>query len=174
RAPGAAPAGDPGAAPIPDAGTGPAGVPGRRYLRRTRRAGALAGTSSPAADPSGRADPGGARRVAGGRRHHRRPVDPASRGPGGGMMAATLFSLAFPLAAPFWALMILAPAWSWTWRVVSSPLIVLGPLGVYAVLVLTPLPTVLPAVTHPTPASVPALLVAPVGPAAGWAPFIGL
>jgi ABA DEFICIENT 4-like len=88
------------------------------------------------------------------------------------MMAATLFSLAFPLAAPFWALMILAPAWSWTRRIVSSPLIVLGPLGGYAVLVLTHLPTVLPAVTDPTLAGVQALLGTPVGAAAGWAHFI--
>ena len=46
-------------------------------------------------------------------------------------MTEVLFTLAFPVAAPFWALMILAPTWSWTRRVISSPLIVLVPLVVY-------------------------------------------
>ena len=31
-----------------------------------------------------------------------------------------LFALAFPLAAPFWALMILAPGWSVTRRAVDA------------------------------------------------------
>jgi hypothetical protein len=39
-------------------------------------------------------------------------------------MIDDLYGLAFPLAVPFWALMILAPTWSLTRRIVSSPLIV--------------------------------------------------
>ena len=84
-----------------------------------------------------------------------------------------LFALAFPLAAPFWALMILAPGWSVTRRVVSSPLIVVPPLLVYAAAVLPGLTVFLPAVTSPTAAGVAALLGSPVGAAAGWAHFIG-
>ena len=61
-----------------------------------------------------------------------------------------LFALAFPLAAPFWALMIVAPGWSVTRRVVASPLIVVPPLLVYAFAVLPALSEVLPAVASPT------------------------
>jgi hypothetical protein len=87
-------------------------------------------------------------------------------------MTATLFQLVFLLAAPFWLLMIVAPGWSWTRRIVGSPLIVVPPLLVYAVLVLTHLNVVLPAVTRPTLAGVQALLGTPFGATAGWAHFI--
>ncbi|HEY0454049.1 ABA4-like family protein [Actinophytocola sp.] len=46
---------------------------------------------------------------------------------------STLFDLAFLLAAPFWALMILLPTWRWTRRVVASPWIVAPVLVVWAV-----------------------------------------
>jgi hypothetical protein len=88
------------------------------------------------------------------------------------MDPALLFSLAFPLAVPFWALMIFAPGWSWTRRIIGSPLIVVPPVLVYALAVLPELATVLPAVTDPTPDRVAALLGGPVGAAAGWAHFI--
>jgi len=45
----------------------------------------------------------------------------------------TLFDLAFLAATPFWLLMILLPAWSWTRRIVSSYLITLPVLAVWAV-----------------------------------------
>ena len=61
-----------------------------------------------------------------------------------------LFALSFPLAAPFWALMIVAPRWSVTRRVIASPLIVVPALLVYAVAVLPALSDVLPAVASPT------------------------
>jgi membrane protein implicated in regulation of membrane protease activity len=38
-------------------------------------------------------------------------------------MTGALFSLAFAVAAPFWALMILLPRWSWTAHSIGSPLI---------------------------------------------------
>ena len=79
-----------------------------------------------------------------------------------------LFALAFPLAAPFWALMILAPGWPVTRRVVASPLIVVPPLLVYALAVLPALSEVLPAVASPTLAGVAGLLGTPLGAAAGW------
>ena len=84
-----------------------------------------------------------------------------------------LFALTFPLAAPFWALMILAPGWSITRRVVASPLIVVPALLVYAVAVLPALSDVLPAVASPTLTGVAGLLGTPLGAAAGWAHFIG-
>lgn len=88
------------------------------------------------------------------------------------MNAELLFSLAFPLALPFWALMILAPGWSWTRRIVGSPLIVVPPMLVYALAVLPEFGTVFAAVSSPQLAGVAALLGSPVGAAAGWAHFI--
>jgi hypothetical protein len=87
-------------------------------------------------------------------------------------MAAVVFQLVFLLAAPFWALMILAPTWSWSRRIVASPLIVVPPILGYAVLVLAHLTVVLPALTRPTLDGVRELLGSPDGAAAGWAHFI--
>lgn len=87
-------------------------------------------------------------------------------------MIAALFQLTFLLAAPFWALMILAPSWRWTSRIIGSPLIVLPPVLIYAVLVLPNLAEVLPAVSSPTLIGVQALLGTPTGAAIGWAHFI--
>ncbi|WP_328460623.1 ABA4-like family protein [Actinoplanes sp. NBC_00393] len=87
-------------------------------------------------------------------------------------MTEVLFELTFLLAAPFWALMILLPKWSWTTRVVSSPLIVLPIVAIYAVLVIGDFGTVWPAVTNPTLDGVAELLGSPAGAAAGWAHMI--
>lgn len=48
----------------------------------------------------------------------------------------TLFAVAFPLAVPFWALMVLAPGFSVTRRVISSPLIAVPVLLVYVLALL--------------------------------------
>ncbi|MBW4700727.1 MULTISPECIES: ABA4-like family protein [unclassified Micromonospora] len=88
-------------------------------------------------------------------------------------MTATWFTLTFALAAPFWALMILLPGWSWTIRIVRSPLIVLPVLVIYAVLVLPALGAVLPVVTSPTLTGVRDLFGTDVGAAAAWAHLIG-
>jgi hypothetical protein len=42
-----------------------------------------------------------------------------------------MFDWAFYLAAPFWALLILAPRWAWTPRIMTSPWVCLLPLVVY-------------------------------------------
>src|SRR5262249_46960965 len=49
------------------------------------------------------------------------------------LMSETLFQLAFLATVPFWALMILAPTWRWSLRIVSSPLIILPTLVVWAI-----------------------------------------
>ena len=61
-------------------------------------------------------------------------------------MTGLLFTLTFAVAAPFWALMILLPRWSWTARIIGSPWIVAPPIVIYALLVLPALGDVLPAV----------------------------
>ncbi|MFI5836765.1 ABA4-like family protein [Micromonospora sp. NPDC051300] len=88
-------------------------------------------------------------------------------------MSGALFGLTFALAAPFWALMILAPRWSWTTRIVGSPLVVAPVLLVYALLVLPALGAVLPVVTAPTLDGLRDLLGTADGAAAAWAHMIG-
>ena len=83
-----------------------------------------------------------------------------------------LFALTFPLAAPFWALMILAPGWSVTRKVIASPLVTVPPMLVYAALVLPQFGPFLASVGSPDLPGVMALLGSPVGAAAGWAHFI--
>jgi hypothetical protein len=87
-------------------------------------------------------------------------------------MTGVLFSLTFLVAAPFWALMILLPGWSWTRRIIGSPLIVLPVVLIYALLVLPALGEVFPAVASPTLNGVRDLLGTADGAAAGWAHMI--
>jgi membrane protein implicated in regulation of membrane protease activity len=61
-----------------------------------------------------------------------------------------LFQLSFYLAAPFWALMIVAPRWSWTTRIVGSPLIIAPVALLYLVIAVPRLADLLPLVTGPT------------------------
>jgi ABA4-like protein len=87
-------------------------------------------------------------------------------------MTRFLFGLTFAVAAPFWALMILLPGWSWTRRIIASPVIVIPVLVIYAALVLPHLGTVLPAVASPTLGGIRDLLGTANGAAAGWAHMI--
>jgi hypothetical protein len=87
-------------------------------------------------------------------------------------MTGTLFTLTFAVAAPFWALMILLPRWSWTERIIGSPLIVLPVVAIYAVLVVPNFAEVLPAVASPTLDGVRELLGTADGAAAAWAHMI--
>ncbi|HEV7961133.1 MAG TPA: ABA4-like family protein [Actinoplanes sp.] len=87
-------------------------------------------------------------------------------------MTGFLFTLTFAVAAPFWVLMIVLPRWSWSARIVSSPLIVLPVVLIYAALILPNLDTVFPAVASPTLAGVRTLLGTADGAAAGWAHMI--
>jgi ABA4-like protein len=83
-----------------------------------------------------------------------------------------LFTVTFVVAAPFWALMILVPRWSWTARIVGSPLIVLPAVVIYALLVIPAFGAVLPAVTSPSLGGVRDLLGTADGAAAAWAHMI--
>jgi hypothetical protein len=87
-------------------------------------------------------------------------------------MTQRLFDLAFPVATPFWALMILAPGWSWTRRIVGSPLIVLAPLAVYLVAVAPILPGFAAEMLNPDLGGVQAILATASGTSAVWAHLI--
>jgi ABA4-like protein len=71
---------------------------------------------------------------------------------------STLFQLAFYLAAPFWALMIVLPGWSWTNRIVGSPLIVAPIAVLYLVIAIPRLADLLPVVTSPSLGSLQAAM----------------
>lgn len=87
-------------------------------------------------------------------------------------MTQRLFDLAFLAAAPFWALMIVAPGWSWTRRIAGSPLIVLPPLAVYLASVASILPEFAAEMLRPDLDGVRALLASSAGTAAVWAHLI--
>jgi hypothetical protein len=67
-----------------------------------------------------------------------------------------LFSIGNLLVLPFWTLMILLPRWSWTERILRSPLVAAPPALLYAALVLPQLATLLSAVASPRLADVAA------------------
>ncbi|GLZ38593.1 ABA4-like family protein [Actinokineospora sp. NBRC 105648] len=71
---------------------------------------------------------------------------------------STLFDLAFYVVAPFWALMVFAPTWSVTHRVISSPLILLPGIVVWAIAAIPVFPDLWAAVSQPTLAKFTAFL----------------
>jgi hypothetical protein len=83
-----------------------------------------------------------------------------------------LFQWAFYLAAPFWALMILAPRWSWTRRIMSSPWVALLPLIVYFALAFPLLGELWTVVSRPDLSALQAFLGQPYGAAAIWAHLV--
>jgi hypothetical protein len=83
-----------------------------------------------------------------------------------------IFDLTFPLAVPFWALMILLPGWSWTRRIVGSPLIMVPPLVGYLVLAVAEFDRLRPVVSRPSLTGLAEFLGTPAGAAAIWAHVI--
>lgn len=75
---------------------------------------------------------------------------------------------------PFWGLMLLAPRWSLTARLMRSPWVIAGPLAAYAALVVPRLPALLPAVARPELGTIAALLGTPLGATVAWMHFLAL
>ncbi|MQY27990.1 ABA4-like family protein [Nocardia aurantia] len=88
-------------------------------------------------------------------------------------MTQTLFTVSFWFAAPFWAVMILAPAWRRTGWLVSSPLICLPPLLIYIILMTPHLGQFFSVLTRPDLAALQELLATAPGAAAIWAHLVG-
>jgi len=84
----------------------------------------------------------------------------------------TLFKIANAAVIPFWLLMIFAPRWSVTQRVMNSlwPILVMA--AVYAVLVIPRLPAVFPVVLKPELPAVQALLGSVDGATIGWVHYL--
>ncbi len=85
---------------------------------------------------------------------------------------ASLFRLSNLLVLPLWALMILAPRWRWTTRIMQSALVSAAPAILYAALVLPRLGEIWPAVSRPTLNEVVALLGSPAGATIAWVHFL--
>lgn len=83
-----------------------------------------------------------------------------------------LFDLAFYAAAPFWALMILAPTWRWTTRIIATPWVVLPVLVVWGVAVVPVFGPLVALVVSPSLDGFTALLTDPAAVAAVWAQII--
>jgi hypothetical protein len=87
-------------------------------------------------------------------------------------MTELLFSITFLLAVPFWALMVFAPTWGPTGRIIASPLIVVPPALVYLVLAVANFADLWAAVSAPSLGPLAEFLGTPEGTALGWAHFI--
>jgi hypothetical protein len=87
-------------------------------------------------------------------------------------MTEFLFSITFLVAVPFWALMIFAPKWGTTAKVIASPLIVVPPALIYLVLAVANFPELWTAVSAPSLGPLAEFLGTPEGTALGWAHFI--
>lgn len=85
---------------------------------------------------------------------------------------STAFTLVFVAAAPFWALMIFAPGWAWTRRVMSTPWSVTPPLVFWFIFALPNFGDLLPAVLKPTLAAWQELVTDPAAMTAVWAQVI--
>jgi hypothetical protein len=89
------------------------------------------------------------------------------------MSTQALFGVAFPLAAPFWLLMIALPGWSWTRPIIGSPWIAAPPLLVHVALLVPQFATYIAPIISPDLAGLAAVLGTPAGAATVWAHAIG-
>jgi Domain of unknown function (DUF4281) len=87
-------------------------------------------------------------------------------------MLDVIFRWASTLVMPFWLLMILAPRWRVTARVMERPWGPALPAVVYAILVAPRLSTLLPVVADPTLPVISALLGSPQGALIAWLHFL--
>ncbi|MGH3738822.1 MAG: ABA4-like family protein [Micromonosporaceae bacterium] len=88
------------------------------------------------------------------------------------MSAGLLFQLSFLVTVPFWALMILAPTWSGSRRIIGSPLIVLPAVAVCLVLYLQVFGPLWTLVLQPTLPGLRELVARPEALAGLWAQII--
>src|SRR3954470_20990974 len=84
----------------------------------------------------------------------------------------TLFQVVNISVMPFWLLMILAPRWGLTRRIMGSLVAPALFASLYVVLVVPALPTVLPLLLRPDLTGVSDLLSRPEGAVVGWIHFL--
>ena len=83
-----------------------------------------------------------------------------------------LFDLANAYVMPFWLLMIFAPKWSWTRKILSSPWVLVPLAAAYMRLMGPQFLQTLPLLAKPELDPVSALLGTPVGTTVGWIHFL--
>ena len=89
-------------------------------------------------------------------------------------VSSIAFSVGSLVVMPFWLLMLVAPRWRWTARIVGSPAVVAGAIAVYAALVAPQLARLLPVVARPQLPVVAALLGTARGATIAWTHFLAL
>lgn len=87
-------------------------------------------------------------------------------------MYDTIFQLSTLLVAPFWGLMIFAPKWRWTQKIISSPWIAAPPALIFAALTLPTLPDLLPKLLQPNLGIIMGMFSTPQSMTAVWMYFL--
>jgi hypothetical protein len=85
---------------------------------------------------------------------------------------ALLFQASNLLVMPFWVLMIIAPRWGFTRRIVTSPAIIVPIALLYSVLVVPNLLSILPQLANPTLPIIQTLLSSDAGATTAWIHFL--
>lgn len=84
----------------------------------------------------------------------------------------TLFLLANASVMPFWLLMLLAPGWATTLRIIRSPWIALPPAALYVVAIVPLIPSLVGDIAQPELATITALFEAPETVYVAWLHFL--
>ena len=84
----------------------------------------------------------------------------------------TVFELSNLLVLPFWVLMVLAPTWGLTRRIMASPWVVAPPALLYLITLLPVATMILPEVINPVQARIMSLLGTPTGTTLAWTHFV--
>jgi hypothetical protein len=84
----------------------------------------------------------------------------------------TIFQISSIMMGPFWLLMILAPHWHWTRRIVGSLWSVVPPALLYTILIIPVIPATLPLLANPTLDQFLPVFSTPEGVTLGWIHFI--
>ena len=88
------------------------------------------------------------------------------------MSIDAIFQYSFLLNAPFWFLMIFAPFWNWTKRIIASPWIAAPAAVLYTVLILPQLVETFAFVLDPSLGGMMEFLASPEGTTIAWAHFL--
>jgi Domain of unknown function (DUF4281) len=84
----------------------------------------------------------------------------------------TVFSLSSLTSIPFWLLMILAPRWTWTRKIIGSPFLILPAAILYIALVFPNIASSFPTLANPKLETIQTLLGSSAGATISWVHFL--
>jgi Domain of unknown function (DUF4281) len=84
----------------------------------------------------------------------------------------TIFSLSSLTSIPFWLLMIFAPRWTWTRKIIGSPFLILPAAILYIVLVFPNIASSFPTLANPKLETIQTLLGSSAGATITWVHFL--